>query len=166
VPRSGQILRVRAQWDDTNPGSRGGFPLAEITAGVVHRISKPASVYLQASGGSTFGYHATGLPQFFLGGTDRLNAYGTNELRTDQYFLARLGYIRELFTLPPLVGNKVYLTGAYEVGKAYGVIGESRLPNDGSVGLLMDTFFGPLFVGGSYGDSGHHKVYFQLGRFF
>ena len=121
---------------------------------------------MQTFGGTTFGHDDTGIPQFFLGGPGQLNAYGTNELRTNQYWLARVGYLYELFSLPPLIGHKTYFTSAYEVGQAYGAPGASRLPNDGSLGLVMETLVGPLFVGGSVGDSGHRRVYFSLGRFF
>jgi hypothetical protein len=64
-------------------------------------------------------YDNTGLPQFFLGGVGQLNAYGTTELRTDQYFLFRAGSLHELWTPPPLVRNKVYVISTYEIGKAY-----------------------------------------------
>jgi len=166
VPRNGQAIRWRAQWDDAYPGAHGGFPLSEISLALVHPVSAPGSVYLQAFGGSTFGNRGTGLPQFFVGGPARLSAYGTNELRTDQYWLGRLGYLHELFRLPPLMGNKVYGIVTYELAKAYGATGASRLPTDGAVGLVIETLLGPLVVGGSIGDSGHHKIWFQLGRFF
>ncbi len=166
IPRSGELLRVRAQWDNTSPGAHGGFPLAEVTALAARRVSKRGSVLLQAAGGSTFGFHDTGLPQFFLGGTGRLNAYGTNELRMDQYLYGRLAYIHQLFRLPPFIGHNVYGTAAFEVAKAYDAPGASGLPTDGAAGLVLDTIFGPLSVGASYGDSGHHKFYFLLGRFF
>jgi len=32
--------------------------------------------------------------------------------------------------------------------------------------VLAETAFGPLVIGGSLGDSGHRKWYFQLGRVF
>jgi len=166
VPRQGEIVRARVQWTDAVPGASAGFPLSELYFGVVRPVSKPASVYVQGFGGSTFGYRDTGLPQFFLGGMGRLDAYGTNELRADQYFLFRLGYLHELFRLPPIIGNKVYFTSAYELGKAYGMTAESGLPNDAAVGIVIETFLGPLGVGGSVGDTGHHKWYFRLGRFF
>ena len=121
VPRSGQVVRFRAQWDDSNPGSHGGFPVAEIYLGTVHRISQRGSVFLQGFAGSTFGYNDNGIPQFFLGGAGELNAYGTDELRTNKYWLARLGYVHELFRLPPVLGNRVYAYTVYEIGKAYEV---------------------------------------------
>jgi hypothetical protein len=37
---------------------------------------------------------------------------------------------------------------------------------DGTFGLVIQTLFGPAYIGGSYGDSGHHKFFFQLGRIF
>jgi NTE family protein len=166
VPRNGQVLRWRAQWNDANPGSQKGFPLSELSFGVIHPISRPGSVYVQGFGGTTFGSNDTGLPQFYLGGYGRLGAYGRNELRTNQYWLARLGYVHELFRLPPILGNKVYATAAYEVAQAYGAPGASRLPTDGAVGLVIETFLGPLAFGGSVGDQGHRRVYFSLGRFF
>jgi NTE family protein len=166
VPRTGEIACFRAAWIDSAPGARNGFPLSEASVGVIRPVSKRSSAYLQMYGGTTFGHDETGIPQFFLGGTAQLNAYGTNELRTNQYWLARVGYLYELFSLPLLVGHKTYLTSAYEVGQAYRAPGASRLPNDGSLGLVMETLLGPLFVGGSVGDSGHHRVYFSLGRFF
>jgi hypothetical protein len=30
----------------------------------------------------------------------------------------------------------------------------------------VSTFFGPVLVGGAYGATGHHKVFFRLGRVF
>jgi NTE family protein len=166
VPRKGQILRARAQWNDANPGSKNGFPLSELSFGLAHPISRPGSVYVQGFGGTTFGSDDTGIPQFFLGGYGRLGAYGRNELRTNQYWLGRLGYVHELFQLPPILGNKVYATASYELAKAYGAPGSSRFPNDGAVGVVIETLLGPLAVGGSIGDTGHRRIYFSLGRFF
>jgi len=166
VPRTGQVVRARGQWNDANPGSSKGFPLAEASFGVMRPISRPGSVYLQGFGGSTFGSDDTGIPQFFLGGYGRLGAYGRNELRTNQYWMGRLGYVHELFKLPPIVGNKIYFTAAYELAKVYGVPRASRLPTDGSVGIVIETLLGPLGFGGSYGDTGHRRFYFSMGRFF
>jgi NTE family protein len=167
IPRTGEALRWRAQWFDAMPGARRGFPLGDIYAAFVRPISRPASVYIQMYGGSTLGHDDTGLPQFFLGGAGRLSAYGLNELRGNQYFLGRMGYLHEVFGLPPLVGNKVFLAGAYEIGKMYGrQAAASRLPMDASIGVIAETFLGPISVGGSVGDRGHQKWFFQIGRLF
>jgi NTE family protein len=172
IPRSGEAVRGTVQWTDAAPGAPTGFPLAELYVAGVHPISKPASIFAQAYGGSTFGHDHTGLPQFFLGGPGRLTAYGVNELRANQYFLVRLGYIRELAALPPLVGGKIYFLSAYELGKTYGLppgsipTASSRLPMDGTVALVVDTRVGPLAIGAAAGDTGHYAWYFRLGRIF
>jgi hypothetical protein len=64
------------------------------------------------------------------------------------------------------VGKKVYAVGSYEFGKMYGAANSSRFPNDATAGLLAETALGPFFIGGSVGDTDHHKWFFQLGRVF
>jgi NTE family protein len=167
IPREGLGVRARAQWWDAMPGATEGFPLAELYVADVQRVSTRGSVFVQAYGGSTFGYNGTGLPQFFLGGPGHLGAYGEDEIRGDQYFLGRLGYLHKLFPLPPLIGDKAFLTSAYEIGKAYGPQqAQYHLPMDVAAALVMETFLGPVSIGGSVGDTGHRKWYFQIGRIF
>ena len=168
LPRQGFLLQSRFEFYDANPGATEHFPLAELRTGVFHRIRKTNSLFLIASGGSTFGYEGTGIPMFSLGGPQRLSAYGVNELLSDQYFLAQAGYIRRLKELTPLLGNNVYLVSDYEIGKSYSPVNQSdsRLPNDFNAAVLVQSFIGPVVFGGSVGDRGHHKFYFQLGRLF
>jgi NTE family protein len=167
LPRQGYLLQSRLEFYDSNPDATEHFPLAELRTGVFHKLGKN-SVFLLASGGTTGGFRNTGLPMFALGGPQRLAAYGSNELLTNQYFLFQPGYIRRLKELSPLLGNNVYLITEYEMGKAYGSVntGESRLPNDFNAAVLVQSFIGPVVFGGSVGDRGHHKFYFQLGRLF
>jgi hypothetical protein len=57
-------------------------------------------------------------------------------------------------------------SGAYEFGKRYGAPNESGFPNDFAAGVLAETVVGPVFLGGSIGDTGHDKWFFQLGHLF
>ncbi len=166
IPREGVAVRWRAQWFDAMPAAGGGFPLSELYVAGVRRVSTRGSAYIQAYGGTTFGNEDTGLPQFFLGGPGRLGAYGLNEIRGDQYFLGRFGYLHQLFPLPPLIGDKAFLTTAYEIGKGYGPNAGYELPMDAAAAIVLETFLGPISVGGSVGDTGHRKWYFQIGRIF
>jgi NTE family protein len=168
IPRNGFRAESEFRFYDSNPDATEHFPFAEIRSGIFHRITAPSSVFLLASGGTTFGREGTGIPVFSLGGPTRLAAYGVNELLTNQYFLFQPGYIHRLTTLPPLLGKNVYLITDYEIGKAYGNLAtaDSRLPMDGNVAVLFQTILGPVVFGGAVGDTGHHKFYFQLGRFF
>ncbi len=166
VPRRGVNAETNFRWYDTSPGQTNSFPVAEARAGYFLPITHPASLFVVAEGGTTFGSTANGYPQFFLGGSNRLSAYGTNELFGDQYYLFRGGYLHDLLTLPPLAGKKVYAIASYEFGKMYNFPSASSFPNDFAIGVLAETAVGPLVFGGSIGDSGHRKWFFQLGRVF
>jgi NTE family protein len=166
IPRRGFSAETNFRWFDQSPGANGAFPSMDLKLGYFQPIARPASLFLQGEGGSTFGNNATGVPQFFLGGPVRLSAYGQNEFQGNQYYLFRAGFLRDLLILPPFLGKKVYAVGAYEIGKMYGVTTGSELPDDVVAGFLAETAIGPFFIGGSVGDSGHRKWFFQLGRVF
>jgi NTE family protein len=164
TPMSGYRLHWRTEWWDGKPAAGTTFPLAELSMIGFRPITGKSSVYLGASGGSTLWENPGGLPPFSLGGSFRLPAYNTNELLTNQYFLFQGGYLRKLGALSPLAGGKVLLFAGADISKAYYVERESHLPSDGSAGLIINTLFGPVVVGGAIGDAGHYKFFFEVGR--
>jgi NTE family protein len=166
IPRRGFSAESNFRWFDQSPAAKEGFPSLDLKLGYFQPISQPASLFVEGRGGTTFGFTSTGIPQFFLGGPSQLSAYGQNEFQGNQYYLLRAGYMHDLLTLPPFVGKKVYAVGTYEIGKMYGVTAGTDLPDDVAVGFLAETAVGPFFIGGSVGDSGHRKWFFQLGRVF
>lgn len=166
LPREGYSAEAVFRAYDTSPGATGWFPEMTVNLRYFQPVSTPASVFLTAEGGTTFGFQGTGIPQFFLGGPSRLSAYGTNELMGNQYFVMRAGYLHSFFTLPPFVGKRVYATASYEFGKMYNDPAASRFSNDFAAGVVAETALGPFFVGGSAGDSGHRKWFFQIGKVF
>jgi NTE family protein len=166
IPRRGYEGELTFHWVDTSPGATTAFPTLDLRTEFFKPISPPASVFVFAQGGSTLGYDHTGIPQYLLGGTAGLLAYGPNEVRGNQYYLFRAGYLHNLLTLPPFLGEGVYAVTFYEVGKMFNAPGVSRLPTDGAAGVIARTALGPLFIGGSVGDTGHAKWFFALGRVF
>jgi NTE family protein len=166
IPRRGTRVESTFRWYNTSPGAAESFPVMDLHVNYFQPISRAASLFVAGEGGTTFGTTNTGIPQFFLGGPEKLGAYGQNELNGDQYYLFRAGYLHDLFTLPPFVGKKIYAIGSYELGKMYGMPKASKFPTDGVAGIVAETALGPIFVGGSVGDTGHHKWFFQLGRVF
>ena len=131
-----------------------------------HRLNDPASLYLVAAGGTTFGHHPGGLPLFPLGGPSHLAAYGLNQFLTNQYVFFRGGYLHRVGHMPAFIGSGLFFDAHYEIAKIYDLPTALTLPNDGVVGLIMQTIFGPVLMGGSIGDSGHPRWFFQLGRVF
>lgn len=172
IPRHGVRAETTFRWFDSYANTKGPFPVLSSEVQYFQPVSPMASIFVAGQGGTTFGYSNPGLPQFFLGGPLKLGAYGQNELFGNQYYLFRAGYLHELFSLPSFVGKKIYAVGSYEVGKMYrpanqpGFPNESGFPNDFAAGMLAETALGPFFIGGSIGDSGHQKWFFQLGRVF
>jgi len=166
IPRRGYRFDTLFRYVDTSPGATENFPALDMRLSYFQPVSKPGSIFFTAEGGSTFGFRHTGIPQYFLGGPGRLSAYGSNELLGNQYYTFRTGYLHDLFTLPPFVGKKIYATASFEFGKMYGFSNQSAFPADVAAGIVAQTALGPIFLGGSVGESGHEKWFFQLGKVF
>ncbi len=170
IPRAGQSLQADLLWSNASPIATNQYPVAEVRSQNYFRLNEPSSVFLNGFAGTTFNYE-TGLPQFSLGGSERLVSYGTNELLINKYLLFQLGYLRELARLPPLLGSGVYALGLYEAAQVYGaphtmVNKASGFPTDAAVGVIVNTIFGPVEAAYAYGDTGHHKFFFRIGRLF
>lgn len=168
VPRSGESVKFFTKYFHTNPGAADGFPVSELQIQNFFRLNDPSSIFLNAYGGTSYGYK-TGIPMFELGGGTRFAAFGTNELLSNQYFLFQTGYIRKLKKLPPLLGSTIDFLGTFEVGKTYQLpVGPKPpyLPGDVVGALIVNTIFGPVEAGGAVGNYGHAKFFFQIGRVF
>lgn len=166
IPRNGQYAILNGSWIDANPGAAHPYPLADGLALKFVQLSAPSSVYFGAHGGTSFGNELVGVPAFSLGGTNVFAAYGQNEILTNQYYQFQVGYLRRLIRIPVLLGDAVYLNGTVEAGKVFATPFRSQVPADGAAGLIVNTIFGPLEVGGAAGATGHRRVFFRLGRIF
>ena len=166
IPTRGHYVQMNFHYFDNYPGATEAFPSMELFAAYYHPFGKKGSGFINTQGGSTFGFRHVGTPQFFLGGPRELSAYGVHELFGNQYFFGRAGYLYKIFTLPTFVGKQVYLSGSAEIGRMYGNPLAPRLSGDAVGGIVAETAFGPVYIGGSVGDTGHQKWFFQLGRVF
>ena len=170
IPTAGQSFQGDFLWYNASPAAPKAYPVLAAAGQLHFRLSELTSVFLDGSAGTTFNY-STGIPQFSLGGSRQLVAYGTNELLMDEYFLFQLGYLRKLAKLPPLLGSGIYFLGVYEAAQVYGppssmVNKASGFPTDGAAGIVVNTIFGPVEVAYAYGDTGHQKLFFRVGRLF
>ncbi len=170
IPYAGQSFQADFLWNNASPAAPKPYPVLEGNGQLHFRLNEPSSIFLEGAAGTTFNYK-TGIPQFSLGGSRELVAYGTNELLMDKYFLFQLGYIRQLAKLPPLLGSGIYFIGIYEAAQVYGppssmVNKASGFPTDAAAGLVVNTIFGPVEAAYAYGDTGHRKFFFRVGRLF
>lgn len=134
------------------------------------RLGDTTSLFIDASGGTTFHGSAGPFQVFSLGGPFRLGAYLPDEFLGNHYAYASLGFRRELYRLPQLVGRKIYWGGWYEAGSAFGNQINSRGPvvvrGTFNLGVIADTIVGPIALAGSVSPTGQSRVNFSIGRFF
>jgi NTE family protein len=134
-------------------------------------VSARNTFYFTGGGGTVYNTAVStiGLPVFPIGGQRIFAAYGTGEILTNNYGYGQLGYLRDLAQLPPFLGGKLYFVARLE-GGAYQRADTPpypyRHPADGVGGLIVNTIFGPVLIGGAIGDAGHHRFFFSLGRVF
>jgi hypothetical protein len=133
-------------------------------------LGQKTSLFSDVSGGTSFRGSAGPLQVFQLGGPFRLGAYFPDEFLGNHYAYASLGFRRELYRLPQLVGRKIYWGGWYEAGTAFGVLGNDPGPvvvrGTFNLGVIVDTIVGPIAVAGSVSPTGQSRVNFSIGRLF
>jgi NTE family protein len=166
IPRRGVGVESLFSYYDQRAGATESFPSLQVKLQGYQPVGEKGSVYIIGSAGSSFGAADTGFPLYSLGSTTRMAAYGTNEILTNQYWLVQGGYIHKLMAMPPMTGKNVYLLSGFEIAKPFYTTGVSSLPMDLRIAVVAQTVLGPIQVGTSFGDSGHRKFYFQIGRVF
>ena len=133
-------------------------------------VSQKTSLFMNVSGGTSVQGAAGPFQIFSLGGPFRLSAYLPDEFLGNHYAYTSLGFRRELYRMPQLVGKKIYWGGWYEAGSAFG----TRAGDPGPVvvrgtfnlGVIADTIVGPIALAGSVSPTGQSRVNFSIGRLF
>ena len=167
VPTRGTDLRSLYIYSTQSPNSSVGYSQWDTMIEHFIPIKNRGIIFGRGAGGTSFGAENLGLAGFSLGGPLRLSAYNRGELLGNDYFLAQGGYLYQLMKLNPVIGDSIYATAFYEIGKVWGAPpGTPTLPNDISGALVVKSLIGPIFGGASIGDSGHRKWFFGLGRIF
>lgn len=153
-----------------SPGITSPITQLDVQTSNVFALGSKTSLFLDASGGSTFRGNAGPFQVFELGGPFHLGAYFPDEFIGNHYAYASLGFRRELYRLPQLIGKKVYWGGWYEAGTAFGVPGNDPGPvvvrGTFNLGVIADTIVGPITVAGSVSPTGQSRVNFSIGRIF
>jgi len=138
----------------------------EVQTSTFIPAGEKTSLFVSASGGSTFHGNAGEFEIFSLGGPFRLGAYLPNQFVGNHYGYASLGFRREFYKLPQLVGRKVYWGGWYEAGTAFNNPDSFAVKGSANVGFAADTIVGPVAIFASASPSGQTRVNFEIGRLF
>jgi NTE family protein len=124
------------------------------------------SLFFLASGGTTFHGNAGPFQIFTLGGAFHLGAYLPQEFVGNHYAYSSLGFRREFYHLPQLVGRKIYWGGWYEAGSAFNDPGTVVVRGTFNIGVIAETIVGPIAVAGSISPTGQSRVNFSIGKLF
>jgi NTE family protein len=170
VPASGTrivttVSHVLQSPEVTHPISQLDLETASFVA-----LTDKTSLFFLASGGTSFRGSAGPFQLFELGGPFRLGAYLPDEFIGNHYAYAAIGFRREFYRLPQLVGKKIYWGGWYEAGTAFGKIAGDAGPvvvrGTFNLGVIADTIVGPIALAGSVSPTGQSRVNFSIGRVF
>ncbi|WP_169741254.1 patatin-like phospholipase family protein [Andreprevotia chitinilytica] len=99
----------------------------------------------------------------WLGGLFKLSSYRSQELAGESLLYGRLSVYRPFDFFGQKLGN---IGLALESGRVYGPVGPSNESWHYSTTAFwgMETFLGPIYLGGAYGDNRMARFYFTLGN--
>jgi len=170
IPRVGSRVVASLSRVLQSPGL--AHPIGQLDVQTSHFIplSDKTSLFVLASGGTTFRGEAGPFQVFGLGGPFHLGAYLPQQFLGNHYAYSALGFRRQLYRLPQVIGHSIYWGGWYEAGSAFGSIadepGSVVVRGSFNFGLMADTFVGPISLFTSASPTGQTRVNFTIGRIF
>src|SRR5262249_32181315 len=138
------------------------FPQAGARIGAFFPISRKGTLFLLGEGDTSFDRTAPAVQKFTLGGLFRLGALSRVEFRGDHLVYGSVGYLHRIANLPPLVGEKISAGAWYEFGSAYDDSDDRDILHGITMGVIAETFLGPIFIGGSFGEGSRSNFYFAM----
>ena len=170
VPSNGSRVVVSLSRVLQSPGVTSPVLQFDLQTSNFIAVGDKTSLFFDVSGGTTFRGNAGPFQVFQLGGPFRLGAYLPDEFLGNHYAYSSIGFRRELYKLPQLIGKKVYWGGWYEAGTTFGVPGNNPGPvavrGTFNLGMIADTIVGPVAIAGSVSPTGQSRVNFSVGRIF
>ncbi len=170
VPSQGTRTVITASRILQSPGLPHAIAQVDMQTSTFIRVGARSSMFLNLSGGTTFNGAAGPFEVFALGGPFRLGAYLPQEFIGNHYAYSALGFRREFYRLPSLVGGNIYWGGWYESGTAFGTVARNYGPiavrGSINLGIIADTFVGPIALVASVSPTGQSRVNFSVGRLF
>jgi NTE family protein len=130
-----------------------------------HQIGKNLFVFA-AEGGTLFNRNVAQPFRFTLGGPLRLTASAIDEYRGTDYFLVEPAFLRRIAKLPDPLGQSIYFGAAYEAGQMRAPDARTITRQDLYFGIIAETPLGVITLAPAFGDDGHRKFVFTLGKLF
>lgn len=146
-------------------GSALNYQRLEGSARLAHSWGRHTLSFF-AAGGTDFGSNMPAYESFVLGGPLRLSGFRINQFSGREYAFGRAVYYNQLFALPDILGNGVFLGASAEVGRIRDRVDNFPAPGtlySGSLFVGAETFAGPLYLGLGLGNDNAFSVYLLLG---
>jgi NTE family protein len=166
VPSRGTRIVANLSRVLQSPGLAHPIDQLDVQTSTFIPTGPKTSLFFLASGGTTFHGTAGPFQVFTLGGAFHLGAYLPQEFVGNHYAYSSLGFRRDLYHLPQLVGGKIYWGGWYEAGSAFNDPGTVVVRGTFNLGFIADTIVGPIALAGSVSPTGQSRVNFSIGRLF
>ncbi|MBI2838039.1 MAG: patatin-like phospholipase family protein [Acidobacteria bacterium] len=176
VPTRGVLARVAMRRFFSAADSTSGngldrkslerFTSAETSLSWFGSLSPKYRLFVQTAGGTSSGQHPLPPNDFTLGGPLRLGAIDNDELRGSNYLLLNAGLLRSVGRLPDFLGGNIFLGGWVENGSVFERIGHARVRTNATAVVVLETFLGPAYAGGSIGFDGRGRFYVGIGPLF
>jgi len=149
-----------------SPGLLHPIAQLEVQTSTFIPTGPKTSLFFLASGGTTFHGTAGPFQVFTLGGTFHLGAYLPQEFVGNHYAYSSVGFRREFYHLPQLVGGKIYWGGWYEAGSAFNDPSTVVVRGTFNLGVIAETIVGPIALATSVSPTGESRVNLSIGRLF
>jgi NTE family protein len=170
VPSKGLRIVATASRVLQSPGLPHPIGQLDVQTSTFIPVAPKTSLFFIISGGTTLRGAAGPFQIFGLGGPFHLGAYLPQEFLGNHYAYSSLGFRREIYRLPQIVGGRIYWGGWYEAGTAFGTTATDPGPvvvrGTFNLGVIADTFVGPITLAGSVSPTGQSRVNFSIGRLF
>ncbi len=149
-----------------SPGLAHSIDQMDLQTSTFVPTGEKTSLFLIADGGTTFHGDAGPFQIFTLGGAFHLGAYLPQEFVGNHYAYSSLGFRREFYQLPQLVGGKIYWGGWYEAGTAFNDPSSVVVRGTFNLGVIAETIVGPIALAASVSPTGQSRVNLSIGRLF
>jgi NTE family protein len=166
VPSRGTRIMANLSRVLQSPGLAHPLDQLDVQTSTFIATGAKTSLFFVASGGTTFHGTAGPFQLFTLGGPFRLGAYLPDEFVGNHYVYSSLGFRREFYRLPQLVGGKIYWGGWYEAGSAFNDPSTIVVRGTFNLGVIAETIVGPIALATSVSPTGESRVNFSIGRLF
>ena len=176
VPTKGHFMRSRLRYYFGAPAATGGaaqtviaspqeFWQGEVTGSWFRRVHREDRLFVSYGLGSSFGEQPL-INDFSLGGPLRLSAFNGDELRSSNYVLGGLGYLKRVGRMADVLGGNIYLGGWFESGSAHTEWGDMTYRSSVSLAGVMETLLGPVYLGTAFDFDGRYRFYIGIGPLF